>query len=131
MYEQLAREATRKIDTIFSQVFPVMHSENKTLKSKVCFLESLLKTMTENYENARKWRENVLSGCPVLFEQSGLVYTLKPIGTLKAKVDEVSMGVTDPSPAAEPQRQHDAGESLEEKSVFYYTYPNPNPNQQH
>lgn len=116
MYEKLAREATRKINAIFSQVSSVLHNENNTLKAKVHQLESQLKTMTENFENARMWRENVLNGCPVLFEQSGLIFTLKPFGVLKAKIEEVSERVTDPSPAAEPQSGRDAGELLGEKA---------------
>lgn len=69
-------------------------------------LESDLKTTTENFENARKWRENVLNGCPVLFEQSGLIFTLKPFGKLKVKTE----GVTETAPAAGTERGHDSGE---------------------
>lgn len=107
--EMLAREATRKISAIFSQLSSLLHNENKTLSTKVGQLENELKTMTENYENARMWRENVLNGCPVLFEQSGLIFTLKPFGKLKRKTDEVTEGVTKSSPAAGMQSACDAG----------------------
>lgn len=46
-------------------------------------LERELKTATKNVENATTWRENVLSGCPVLFEESGLVFILKLFGKLE------------------------------------------------
>lgn len=87
----------------------MLHNENKTLKAKVGQLESELKTTTENFENARMWRENVLNGCPVLFEQSGLVYTLKPFGKLKRMTDKLTEGVTGSSPAAGMESGHDAG----------------------
>lgn len=46
-------------------------------------LESELKTMMKKFENATTWRENVLSGYPVLFEDSGLVFILKLFGKLE------------------------------------------------
>lgn len=85
--EMLSREATRKISGVFSQLSSLLHNENRSLKARVGQLESQLRTVTGNFENARMWRENVLSGCPVLFEQSGLIYTLKPFGKLKRKTD--------------------------------------------
>lgn len=101
--EVLSREAVRKISAVFSQLSSMLHNENQTLKAKVGELESELKAVTENFENARRWRENVLNGCPVLFEQSGLIYTLKPFGKLKRNSEGV----------AESQRpagsRHDAG----------------------
>lgn len=119
----LAREATRKIDTVFSQLSSMLRNENKTLKARVGQLEDELKTMTENFEDARMWRENVLSGCPVLFEQSGLIFTLKPFGKLKRKTDKLTEGVEESSPAAGMQRRHDAGEfPLKEKPTTKY-YP--------
>ena len=105
----LAREATRKISAIFSQLTSVLHNENKTLHATMGRLESELTAMTENFENARKWRENVLNGCPVLFEQSGLIFTLKPFGKLKRKGDEVMEGVTGSPPAAETLSENHAG----------------------
>lgn len=96
----LAREATRKINAIFSQLSSTLLNENKNLKAKVGDLENELKTVTGNFENARMWRENVLNGCPVLFEQSGLLFTLKPFGKLKVKTDSVTERATGPSRAA-------------------------------
>lgn len=107
--EVLAREVARKINAIFSQLSSTLLSDNQTLKARVGRLESELTTVTKNYENARLLRENVLSGCPVLFEQSGLIYTLKPFGVLKKKMDQVTEGVTESSPAAGTQSGHDAG----------------------
>ncbi|XP_033953555.1 zinc finger protein 431-like [Pseudochaenichthys georgianus] len=88
--EMLAREATRKIDAVFSQLSSTLHNENQTLQARVGGLQSELKTTQENFENARMWREHVLSGSPVLFQQSGLVYTLKPSGKLKTRTDQLT-----------------------------------------
>lgn len=107
--EILAQEATRKIDTIFTQLSSLLHNENKTLKAKVGQLESQLTTMTANFENARMWRENVLNGCPVLFEQTGLIFTLKPFGKFKRKPDKITEGVTESPPAAGLKSGRDAG----------------------
>lgn len=104
----LAREATRKIGAIFSQLSLMLHNDNQTLKAKVEQLESELKTATGNFENARLWRENVLNGCPVLFEHTGLIYTLKPFGRLKRKMDLLTEGVTESLPDA----GHDTGKTL-------------------
>lgn len=95
----LACEATRKISTVFSQVSLLLLAENRTLKAKVGQLESELKTVTESFENARVWRENVLNGCPVLFKQSGQVFTLKPLGKLNIRTDKVAEGGSGSSPA--------------------------------
>ncbi|XP_029374270.1 oocyte zinc finger protein XlCOF6-like [Echeneis naucrates] len=97
--EMIAWEAARKIDAIFCLLSSMLDNENKTLKAKVGQLESKLKTTTEHFENARMWRENVLSGCPVLFEQSGLIFTLKPFGMLKTKTDEVTEKMSDSTSA--------------------------------
>lgn len=107
--ETLAREVARKINAIFSQLSSTLLSDNQTLKARVGQLESELTAVTKNFENARMWRENVLSGCPVLFEQSGLIYTLKPFGVLKKKTDQLTEGITESSAAAGTQRGHDAG----------------------
>ncbi len=116
--EVLVWEAARKINAVFSQLSSMLLSENKTLKARVGQLESKLKTVTENFENARMWRENVLNGCPVLFEESGLIFTLKPLGMLKIKTDTSTEGVTESSPAAGTQSGHDAGKfPLKEKST--------------
>ncbi|KAF1393564.1 hypothetical protein PFLUV_G00017350 [Perca fluviatilis] len=116
LVEMLTREATRKISAVFSELSSMLHNENHTLKIKVWHLESVLKTMTENFENARRWRENVLNGCPVLLEQSGLIYTLKPFGKLKRKTDTLPEGVAQTAPAAEMESGHDAdgGEATKE-----------------
>lgn len=53
-------------------------------------LESELKTVMQKFENATRWRENVLSGYPVLFEESGLVFILKPYGKLEKSPDKVT-----------------------------------------
>lgn len=111
----LAREATRKINAVFSQLSSTLLNDNKTLKTEVGRLESELKTVTGNFENARMWRENVLNGCPVLFEQSGLIFTLKPFGKLIRKTDKLSEG--EASPAAGMQDGHDAGKfTLKQKT---------------
>lgn len=58
-------------------------------------LESELKTATKKCESAATWRENVLSGCPVLFEESGLVFILKLFGKLEKnphKEDAAGLG---------------------------------------
>lgn len=101
--EMLSREATRKISYIFTQLSSLLHNENRTLKARVSQLESQLLTVTDNFENARMWRENVLNGCPVLFEQSGLIYTLKPFGKLKRKTER------DAEPQLPAGSRHDAG----------------------
>lgn len=105
----LAREAARKINAISSQLSSTMQNIIRSLKAEAGRLESELKVTTESFENARMWRENVLSGCPVLFEQTGLIYTLKPFGTLKRKADKLAEGVTETAAAAELENGHDAG----------------------
>lgn len=60
-----------------------LQGQNQTLRARVEQLESELKTALKNFENATTWRENVLSGCPVLFEESGLVFILKLFGKLE------------------------------------------------
>ncbi|XP_077396412.1 uncharacterized protein LOC144032835 isoform X2 [Festucalex cinctus] len=52
------------------------------LQDKVSELERQLKAVTEDLDIIRVWRENLLSGCPVLNEQTGLLFTLKPYGVL-------------------------------------------------
>lgn len=84
----LAREATRKVDAIFYQMSAALQSQNRTLRARVGQLESELKTATRKAENATTWRENVLSGCPVLFEESGLVFILKLFGKLEKNPDK-------------------------------------------
>lgn len=81
--DMLAREATRKVDAVFCQMSAALQSQNQALRARVGQLESELQTATKNLENATTWRENVLSGCPVLFEESGLVFILKLFGKLE------------------------------------------------
>lgn len=88
----LACEATRKISAIFSQLSLALHRENQTLRAKVGKLEKELKTTSENFENAKTWKENVLTGCPVLFEESGLIFALRPFGKLAKNPDTLKVG---------------------------------------
>ncbi|CAJ1064879.1 zinc finger protein 2 homolog [Xyrichtys novacula] len=110
--EMLAEEATRKITAVFSQLSSKLLHENMTLEASVIQLQSDMETLSRDFENARLWRENVLNGCPVLFEQSGLVYTLKPFGKLKLKTGELTEGVAESSPPAADGP--DSGERAEE-----------------
>lgn len=72
-----------------------LQSQNQALRARVGQLERELKTATKNLENATTWRENVLSGCPVLFEESGLVFILKPFGKLEKNPQrEAAAGLT-------------------------------------
>lgn len=86
----LAREATRKVNAIFCQMSAALHSQNQTLRARVAQVESELETVIKNFENATTWRENVLSGYPVLFEDSGLVFILKLFGKLEKTPDNVT-----------------------------------------
>lgn len=99
----LAREATRTICGLFSQLL----SQNASLKTRVGRLEGELKTAAETVQRSNLWRENVLSGCPVLFQDSGLVFSLKPLGKLTVKSNPASEGDHQASPAAglEPGEQ--------------------------
>ncbi|TNN01218.1 hypothetical protein fugu_010600 [Takifugu bimaculatus] len=81
--DTMAREATRKVSAIFCLMSAALQSQNQALRARVGQLERELKTATKNFENATTWRENVLSGCPVLFEESGLVFILKLFGKLE------------------------------------------------
>lgn len=65
-----------------------LHGQNQTLRARVAQLESELKTVIKNFENATTWRENVLSGYPVLFEDSGLVFVLKLFGKVEKNPDK-------------------------------------------
>uniref|UniRef100_A0A672HWQ5 C2H2-type domain-containing protein n=1 Tax=Salarias fasciatus TaxID=181472 RepID=A0A672HWQ5_SALFA len=111
----LAREATRKISLVFTQLSLLLRSENLTLKARVEQLESQLKAVSESFENARLWRENVLSGCPVLFERSGLIFTLKPFGKLKGKTDEGTEEVSEVAAAPPPLPDEDDDDEEEEE----------------
>ncbi|XP_024123098.1 zinc finger protein 260 [Oryzias melastigma] len=80
--EMLSRETSRKICSVFSQMSSLLLSEISTLKARLERLEAELQSVTENAEDARRWREDVLSGCLVLLQQSGLLFALKPFGRL-------------------------------------------------
>lgn len=117
MVDLLTREATRKISSVFA---PLLLAENSSLKARVGRLESELKAVTESLENSNLWRENVLSGCPVLFQDSGLIFTLKPLGKLSMKPKE---GEDDPPPAAEQDRREDQPEqALTESRCSFCTF---------
>lgn len=110
----LSREAARKISAVFSQLSSLLYNENRTLAAKVQQLEKDLKSVSEGFDKARMWRESVLNGCPVLFEQSGLIYTLKPFGKLNRK----TQCVTEAQPPAGNEAGHKAGElTLKEKDA--------------
>ncbi|RVE65208.1 hypothetical protein OJAV_G00133250 [Oryzias javanicus] len=85
--QMLSRETGRKICSVFSQMSSLLLSENSTLKARLERLEAELQSVTKNVEDARRWRENVLSGCPVLFQRSGLLLRLKPFGRLMRRAD--------------------------------------------
>lgn len=104
----LACEATRKIHAIFFQLSSLLHKENQTLKGKVGKLETELSTVTKNFDNAKMWRENVLNGCPVLFQESGQVFALKLFGKLMAKTDKLPQGAAG-FPHAAVQSEHNIG----------------------
>ncbi|KAM9327431.1 uncharacterized protein KZ484_018910 isoform 3-T4 [Pholidichthys leucotaenia] len=103
--EMFARETARKISSVFCQLSSLLQAENRTLKDRVEKMEGQLKTATERFENARLWREHILNGDPVLFQPSGLVFTLKLSGKLM-KIDEGAEGVgassAPPPPPAPP-----------------------------
>lgn len=84
----------------------MVQRDHKTLTDKVGQLESELKSMKEECESVRSWRENVLKGSPVLFEDSGLVFTLQPYGKL-ASTDGVTL---EPSASALIQNQQEPGD---------------------
>ena len=75
----LASEATRKIDNLFTQLSSPLLKENETLRAR-------LKDEAERAAAGTTWRENVLKGIPVLFEDTGLVYQLKPFGKLQGNL---------------------------------------------
>ncbi|XP_061637344.1 zinc finger protein 28-like isoform X2 [Phyllopteryx taeniolatus] len=88
MVELLAQEASRKINSVFLQLSDATNKEKLTLRDKVSKLESRLTAVTEDLDGIKIWRENVMSGCPVLNEQTGWVLTLKPFGMLVKSADE-------------------------------------------
>lgn len=51
----------------------------------------------------------MLKGCPVLFEDSGLIFALKLFGKMMRKRDKLTEGVVGLSLAAGMQSGHDAG----------------------
>ncbi|XP_056138886.1 zinc finger protein 226-like [Lampris incognitus] len=85
--QALAREAARKMDGLFTQLSTPARAENLTLKTKVGRLESELKSVAKKLENLKKCKDNILKGCPVLFEETGLIWALKPCGKMKERGD--------------------------------------------
>lgn len=102
----LAGEASRKINAIFASLSSVLQRENQTLNAKTTKLESELHDITKACEKAQLWRENVLNGCPVLFEETGMIFTLKLLGQLMQNTDRSTEEV---SSTAEVQSGNDAG----------------------
>lgn len=86
---KLAGEASRKISAIFGSLSSGLQKENQTLMAKTAKLDSELHDITKACEKAQLWRENVLNGCPVLFEETGMIFTLKPLGQLMQSTDKL------------------------------------------
>lgn len=99
MVELLAQEASRKINCVFLQLLDTTTKEKLMLQDKVSELERQLKAVTEDFDVIRLWRENVLTGCPVLNEQTGWVFTLKPFGVL-VNSDELAKEDTESTTSA-------------------------------
>lgn len=104
----LAGEASRKISAIFASLSSVLQRENQTLKAKTAKLESELHDITKACEKAQLWRENVLNGCPVMFEETGMIFTLTLLGQLTQNADRLTEQVSGSS-TAEVQSGNDAG----------------------
>nr|XP_054598263.1 zinc finger protein 431-like isoform X1 [Nothobranchius furzeri] len=121
----LVREVTRKISDIFSQLSLLLLSENSALKARVGQLDAELKTVAESLENAQMWRENVLKGCPVLFEESGIIFTLKPFGKLTIKTGHVSEGGAESSPAAPQEEDQDLTQQQDVEHLGLYGLSSP------
>ncbi|XP_057695934.1 zinc finger protein 431-like isoform X2 [Corythoichthys intestinalis] len=86
----LAQEASRKINSIFLQLFDSANKETLTLRDKVNKLEVQLKVTMEDLNTNRVWRENLISGCPVLNEETGWISTLQPLGILVELTDKIA-----------------------------------------
>lgn len=104
----LAGEASRKINAIFASLSAALQRENQTLKAKTANLERELHDITKACEEAKRWRENVLNGSPVLFEETGMIFTLKLLGQLMRNTDRFTEEVSGSS-TAEVQSGNDAG----------------------
>lgn len=111
----LAGEASRKISAIFTSLSSMLQKENQNLKAKAGKLESQLQDITKDCEKAQLWRENVLNGCPVLFEETGMIFTLKLFGQLIKNTDKLTEEGSGSSSAAEVQNEIDAGMFLSHK----------------
>lgn len=105
----LAGEASRKINAIYTNLSSVLQRENQNLKAKAGKLESELQDITKDCEKAQLWRENVLNGCPVLFEETGMIFTLKLFGQLIKNTDKLTEEVSGSSSTDEVQSGNDAG----------------------
>lgn len=86
----------------------MLQRENQTLKAKTAKLESELHDITTTCEKAQLWRENVLNGCPVLFEETGMIFTLKLLGQLMQNTERFTEEVSGSS-TAEVQSGNNAG----------------------
>lgn len=87
---KLADEASRKISAMFASLSSVLQKENQTLMANAAKLESELQDITKACEKAQLWRENILNGCPVLFEETGMIFTLKQLGRLMQSTDKIT-----------------------------------------
>ncbi|XP_023817833.1 uncharacterized protein LOC110016280 [Oryzias latipes] len=116
--EMLSRETSRKICCVFSQMSSLLLSENSALKAQLERLEAELQSATRNVEDARRWRESVLSGCPVLFQQSGLLFRLKPFGRLMRRTDAQQEDGEDEESSSAAQVGRDDGKLLELRNNF-------------
>lgn len=105
----LAGEASRKINAIYTNQSSVLQRENQDLKAKAGELESKLQDITKDCEKAQLWRENVLNGCPVLFEETGMIFTLKLFGQLMRNTEKLTEEAPGSSSTAEVQSGNDAG----------------------
>lgn len=106
LVDMMACEAARKVDAIFCQMTAALRSQSRSLGARVGQLESELKAVMKNLENATAWRENVLSGCPILFEESGLVFILKLFGKLEKNPDKVTTAELTAVPLVQNGRDH-------------------------
>lgn len=104
----LAGEASRKISAIFTSLSSTLQRENQTLKAKTAKLEGELHDVSKACEKAQQWRENVLNGSPVLFEETGMIFTLKLSGQLRQNSDRFTEAVSGSS-TAEVQSGNDVG----------------------
>ncbi|XP_077468432.1 uncharacterized protein LOC144084042 [Stigmatopora argus] len=80
--EVLAQDATTELNNVFLQLFDSASRETLTLRDKVSELEGQLKSVTDDLDKYKSWKDSVMNGCPVLNEETGWIMTLKPYGKL-------------------------------------------------